>query len=230
MPPCQLGSIPSSRSNILRCFVIVSAYNCVMTDSTLDTKNLDLTRQIYDKSHESRDKALLTLCSAALGVSLTFYEKVYTGHALWLLKATWICLALSMLSMLYSYITAAHTADRLDTYTVNKEKYEHDIKFKTNIHKWARWTKRLNMVAISGFTFGIILFIIFAIINIGQGKIMTDPRELQNGLPPLSSMLPDLSKGTPPLTSTMPVMPVAAPVAPAAPAAPATGGTNGTGQ
>jgi len=222
VPPCQLGSIPSSRSNFMRCHVGVSAYNCVMTDSDIDTKNLDLIRQIYDKSHESRDKALLTLCSAALGVSLTFYEKVYTGHALWLLNITWVCLAVSMLSTVYSFITAARTADRLDTFNVNKAKYENDIKFITSIHKWARYTKRLNILAISGFTFGIVLFIIFAIINTGQGKNMGDPRELQNGLPPMSSMMPDLAKGTPPISSAMPVVPAA----PAAPAAPAQAGGN----
>ena len=201
-----------------------------MTEKSLDDKNLDLIRQIYDKSHESRDKALLTLCSAALGVSLTFYEKVYCGHVLWLLMITWVCLATSMLATLYSFITAAYTADRLDTYTVNKDKYKDDHKFIASIHRWARWTKRLNAISISGFTFGVFLFIIFAIINTWQGKNMSDPRELQNGLSPLSSMMPsgDVQKGTPPLSSTLPAAPAAEPVA-AAPSAPA-GGSTGEGQ
>jgi hypothetical protein len=198
-----------------------------MTEKNIDDKNLDLIRQIYDKSHESRDKALLTLCSASLGISLTFYEKVYSGHALWLLILTWVCLSVSMLSTLYSFITAAATADRLDTFNVNKEKYEQDEKFIKSIHKWAGYTKRLNTLAISGFTFGIFLFIIFAIINTWQGKNMADPREIQNGLTPLTSMMPsgDVQKGMPPLTSMLPAAPAAAPVTPAAPVpAPTTNG------
>lgn len=199
-----------------------------MTEKNIDDKNLDLIRQIYDKSHESRDKALLTLCSASLGLSLTFYEKVYSGHSLWLLVLTWVFLAVSMLSTLYSFITAAYTADRLDTYTVNKEKYKDDEKFIAGIHRWADWTKRLNFISISGFTLGVFLFIIFAIINTWQGKDMSNPRELQNGLTPLSSMMPsgDVHKGTPPLSSALPSAPAAPAAVPVAPAttAPANGG------
>lgn len=192
-----------------------------MAENPDELKDLDIIRQIYSKSHESRDKALLTLCSASLAVSLTFFEKVYTGHALWLLKATWICLGASMLCTLYSFITAAYTADRLDTYTRNKEKYENDEKFSRCVYRGARCTKWLNSISTSGFTLGVILFIIFAIINTRQGDKMSDPRELQNGLPPLSSMMPDLTKGIPPLSSTMPAAPVSAPAAPAVPAVPA---------
>lgn len=193
-----------------------------MAEKNIDEKNLDLIRQIYDKSHESRDKALLTLCSAALGLSLSFYEKVYSGHSLWLLMLTWMCLAASMLATLYSFITAACTADRLDTYTVDKEKYQDDQKFIASIHRWANWTKRLNITSISGFTLGVLLFIIFAIINTSQEKTMSDHRELQNGLTPPSSLMPtsDVQKGTPPLSSTLPAAPAAPAPAPAAPQTP----------
>ena len=134
-----------------------------MNEKSPDNKDLE---QIRQSSHESRDKALLTLCSAGLAFSLAFYEKLYSGHVIWLLILTWGFFAVSMLAVIWSFVTAEKAVDRLEDYLHNKEKYKNNKKFTNSIRELNRWTKLLNITSIGSFTFATIIFIIFCTINI----------------------------------------------------------------
>jgi hypothetical protein len=58
------------------------------------------------KAQEDYDKAVLSLSGGGLGVSLAFVEKVVGAGSLrdsWLLAGSWLCWAVSIACVLYSY-------------------------------------------------------------------------------------------------------------------------------
>jgi len=173
-----------------------------------DKDDIAFVRALHTKSHDARDKALITLCSSALGFSLVFYEKVYSGHYLWVLILTWLLFAVSMLATLYSFETAAFAADSLASYY--KEKSDG---LSYAVKKYTALTNRFNRISLVCFTLGVIMFMIFAISNtLYKGTNMTktfaqdgspiltsmNPTEFQNGQPVLKSIMPiNLEKGAP---------------------------------
>lgn len=180
-----------------------------------NTKDSDLFEELHTKNNEARDKALLTLSSAALGFSVVFLDKVPPHACLYLVYFIWIFFTGAMLSVLYSFQTGAKLLNKLSEYEKNKEKYVEDIKFIVSIHNWHSLTIWLHRLAIIFFTIGVITFMVFSISNLQQKQdTMTKntinfptgdaacvttaklPGLIQNGYTPTASMLPAMPAPT----------------------------------
>jgi hypothetical protein len=173
-------------------------------------------REINKSNQVARDKALLTLCSAALGFSLLFFEKSYEGQCLELLIATWILLAFSLLATVYSFEVSARTGDKLESYLVAKGEKNGELEDKIterNILTYNALAECLNIAALMSFTFGIITFMIFAISNAIQEDRMSKttqiehsaiPRTIEKGSTIPTSMLPSKVEA-PAVTVTQPI-------------------------
>jgi len=120
------------------------------------------------------DKSILTISAGAFGISLTFYNqiapKLKSGTEYFLIIA-WICLGLSMITILISIFTSRLACLRgieiLEKMYFPQERNENNKKEEKNFP--AFWTKRLNIFSIMVFIAGIIFLAIFSIVNLING-------------------------------------------------------------
>jgi hypothetical protein len=118
------------------------------------------------ESQRSYDKAVLTLSGGALGVTVSFLKNVIHGAAIHLdlLALSWICWGISLSCVLYSFY-ASNLALRkallqLDAQTIGQQRPGGAFDILTAI---------LNFAAGALFLVGILLFVIFAFANLGDG-------------------------------------------------------------
>ena len=116
--------------------------------------------QAEQKAQESYDKTVLTLSGGALGVSLTFIDKIVGREGVrtapgYLLGA-WICWGFSMAFVLASFYFSQRalrkTVEQIDAGTLEKERPG---------GCWTCFTLTLNALGGLGFIVGLILMIIF---------------------------------------------------------------------
>jgi hypothetical protein len=141
-------------------------------DTPLDPKTYISTRQSYDEAELEvsgrYDKWILTLSGGALGLSITFIEKIAknpTIDTLWWLKLSWGCLILSLLSALLSLVTSqsAIRENRKELDLANIEQRAPRLKFP----RWFTWiTNGLNWGALVLFILGTVFLCIFSFKNI----------------------------------------------------------------
>lgn len=118
----------------------------------------EINRRISENDN-NRDKALLTLSSSLLGASV-FFIKPEDGGNIWLLSASWIFIAITMLITLYSFdvSTKAHRilwdADNED----DEEKY---AQLEEQCDRCFSRVDTLHKMSIIFFTCGIITLLIF---------------------------------------------------------------------
>lgn len=158
-------------------------------DDSVRNSNQKLYHELHMKNIEARDKAILTLCSASLAFSLSVYEKVYTGVYPCLLILVWALFAISVLSTLYSFISAEKLADNLITLESKNGKGEDVNNLHKTIHFWNKLSHWLSRVSVGGFTVGLVLFVVFSSVNL-MGKDMSDRRIIENGYTPPTTALP----------------------------------------
>jgi hypothetical protein len=119
-------------------------------------KHLVDTRQ---KSQDAYDKTVLALSAGALGVTISFVKEIVGGHPvlLRLLLVAWICWGISCATVLYSHFSsvAAHN-EAIAALDENRE---------PNIGS-DKATKILNLVSGALFLLGLLLFCVFAYINL----------------------------------------------------------------
>ncbi len=131
-------------------------------------------RQSYDDAELEvsgrYDKWILTLSGGALGLSITFIEKIAknpTPETLYLLKLSWGCLVISLLSALLSLVTSQsairETRKKLDL--AYSEKRDPNLGFP----RWfTNFTNLLNWGSLFLFIVGVIFLCFFSFKNIDQ--------------------------------------------------------------
>ena len=111
------------------------------------------------KSQDAYDKTVLALSAGALGVTISFVKEIVGGHpvSLRLLLVAWICWGISCATVLYSHFSsvAAHN-EAIAALDENRE---------PNIGS-DKATKILNLVSGALFLLGLLLFCVFAYINL----------------------------------------------------------------
>jgi hypothetical protein len=111
------------------------------------------------KSQDAYDKTVLALSAGALGVTISFVKEIVGGHPvlLRLLLVAWICWGISCATVLYSHFSsvAAHN-EAIAALDENRE---------PNIGS-DKATKILNLVSGALFLLGLLLFCVFAYINL----------------------------------------------------------------
>ena len=120
----------------------------------------DRTSQLMNLRAEAErqfDKQIVYLSGGALVFSIGFVKDIIGVNKLpvckWLLIASWVCFAVSLIVNLFSYLSSRKAID--------KELLEEEKK--SNLYNYL--TKNLNWLSISGLLLGLILLIVFATIN-----------------------------------------------------------------
>lgn len=113
---------------------------------------------------QEKDKAILMLATAMLGVSLTFIDrlvKMDVAVFLWLLEVAWLGFVLSILSTLLSFHASQFGLDRL---MVQARRYyiDKDESAYKEPNRGRTWTVWLNGIATT--TFAIAVFVLVAFI------------------------------------------------------------------
>jgi hypothetical protein len=140
----------------------------------LDQETYRSTRQAYDEAELEvsgrYDKWVLTLSGGALGLSITFIEKIAknpTADTLFWLKVSWACLILSLLFELLSLITSqsAIRENRRELDLAHSENRAPGFAFP---RRFTNITNGLNWGSLLLFVFGITFLCIFSFPNIDQ--------------------------------------------------------------
>ena len=142
------------------------------TESTEDIKYktyIDERASLNTAEKESSqffDKSVLTLAAGALGLSLTFIDKIAKTpkeSTFPFLYLAWIFFCASLLSTLISLLTSQH-ACRKQREILEKDYFEEQSVNTCNLQ--AKVTSFLNWVSIILFILGIVGLIIFSILNV----------------------------------------------------------------
>lgn len=129
--------------------------------SSDDFKNLEKT---YDKSQDDFERQLSYISAGALGLTITFFDKIVPvkteAIAIWLIITAWVSLALTLLINLFSHQLAS-----VFLYNTIKEINED----KEDLQK--RYTRdkiiqRINWLTLFLLFIGIVFIVIFSSLNI----------------------------------------------------------------
>ena len=121
----------------------------------------DLLQGLSIKSQEQYDKTLLTLSTGALGLSFAFIidiVNISSATNINYLTGSWICLTLSILCILISFLSAKHALDKAIEAEDSGEVYESSID---------RLTSILNWMSAAFFVNGLIFLTVFIKLNLG---------------------------------------------------------------
>ena len=146
---------------------------------------------------EAYDKAILTLSGGFLALSLSFIKEILpAGSITWtgLLYASWVLLALAIISTVISFrvSNAAIEGQLAQTHRYYKEKDESAFT-KSRLSRSVDW---LNNVSGGLFIFGVVLTVVFVILNFSEEKSMSNksgsgPTRLDEGhtVPPMQRVV-----------------------------------------
>jgi hypothetical protein len=116
---------------------------------------------------EQYDKALLTLSSAALGISVTFVTDYVSAHEavrVWALYGSWLLLFCSIIVTMASFLISQESINEqlhlAESYYLNNDESA------LRVSKWARYTDHANLVAGGLFLVGVLLTIVFMYSNV----------------------------------------------------------------
>ncbi len=143
-------------------------------DEPLDQETYISTRKFYDEAElevsRRYDKWILTLSGGALGLSITFMDKIAknpTKDTLLWLKLSWGSLVFSLLAALLSLVTSQSA--------IRENRKELDSAYSENraptftFQKWFTWiTNILNWGSLLLFILGVIFLCVFSFKNIDQ--------------------------------------------------------------
>ena len=132
---------------------------------------LDERKQLIDAERNTAqqfDKAILTLASGALGLSITFIKQIAPhpkSQSIYFLIVAWVLFSFSILSTLISFLIS-QAACRRQREILDQDISEKEHKINNNA---ADWTNRLNYLSIAFFILGIVFLIIFSAVNLPKG-------------------------------------------------------------
>lgn len=128
------------------------------------TTLIDINRE----AARSFDQTMITLSAGALGLSLTFVRYIAPEPVSTIfLIISWICLILSMLSILISFMCTQYSC--LNQIKIIDELIEGKTEFKDtskNSNRWIKRTEIANITSVITFIIGVSLLAFFAINNL----------------------------------------------------------------
>lgn len=122
--------------------------------------------EIEVKASERFDHWILTLSAGALGLSVTFLEKIAPhpkSWSLWLLGASWLCMLGTLILSLVSQLTSQASMQRQRD--ILAEEHKGDTEEGTSINKPSQTTARLNVISMIAFAVGVLLMCSFSLVN-----------------------------------------------------------------
>jgi len=120
-----------------------------------------LLQELSVKSQEQYDKTVITLSTGALGLSFVFIKDVVdvkVASNINFLTGAWICFALSVLSVLLSFLASKYALDRAIVAEDNNEEI--------GIDRADSITTILNWLSAAFFIVGLVFMIVFVKLNL----------------------------------------------------------------
>lgn len=127
-----------------------------------------LKRQLSNS--ENFDRSILTLSSAALGLSVAFIKSIVDvpeACHLWLLIASWCCFAFAIISTLLSYHVSQWGIGR-DLALSERYYLKQDDEARNEKNHFATWNDWLGYASAVLFVVGIVALILFASVNLTE--------------------------------------------------------------
>lgn len=122
----------------------------------MDEERKKILTSIRDYSEEQFDQLIVYLSGGGLVLTIGFVNNIIkfeTSVAQWLLLTTWICFTISMITILFSHRSSLRS---MNLELLGKDK-------KSDF--WDNVTKFLNWFGLLSFILGVILFVIYIILN-----------------------------------------------------------------
>jgi hypothetical protein len=138
-----------------------------------ETRTDLLTRQLSNS--EKLDGAILTLSTAALGVSIAFIHNVVSldkAQSIYLLKISWCLFGFSIVSTLVSFIVSQFGI-KTQLYYAKEYYLNNNQEYLTKPNTAAKWTDHLNYISAFLFIAALFFTISFVILNLGDNCIMS---------------------------------------------------------
>lgn len=117
---------------------------------------------------EAFDKAVLTLSSSFLGLSLIFYRSVIPEgdvYCIEYLKYSWVSFVVAIISTVLSFF-ASQASLKDEAFYAERYYNFNDDDYENKQSKWTRITEFLNLVSAFGFILGVVLMFMFVTKNI----------------------------------------------------------------
>lgn len=117
------------------------------------------------KSDDDFEKYITFIASGALGLSVVFMDKISPlkeSKFIWIIAVGWVVLAITLfINLLSHYLSSKYTTKSIDDIDVNKT-YNTIVE---NINSRNKVIDILNLISIISLGIGILLILIFTIIN-----------------------------------------------------------------
>jgi len=165
------------RAITVRCESLTDNEGGVAEDQTERQAYLEERKLLIDAEREasrSFDQAMITLSAGALGLSVTFIEKLAPAPAVsqWLLYSAWSCFTVALLAILSSFLCSQFAMRRqrdINDANYERETSEDSVSGELNSeerNRWATVTNILNWSSIVCFILGVAFLLIFSIVNL----------------------------------------------------------------
>ena len=128
---------------------------------------LSMLYKARDYGEEQYDKLIVYISSGALVLTVGLVKEIVDLNKTkypFLLYFSWICFAFSLISILLSHKTCLITMNHAIKEEKEKKKDDKSRKSKG----WNRFTSGLNLVALLSLMFGIILFVVFLVLEFSK--------------------------------------------------------------
>ena len=138
---------------------------------------------------DTYDRALLTLSSVLLGLSLTFTQNVVplsTASQLWLLIVSWSLFAFTIVSVMASFIYGQHSFKRLKE-GARRYYLDGDTSANKLSEQISDAIRRVNTLSGLSFITAIVLFTIFVGINVSGGNDVSGDKKREERSQPAST-------------------------------------------
>jgi hypothetical protein len=152
-------------------------------------------KRIYEKTREHTlksqlsnsenfDRAVLSLATAFLGVSLTFTDRIVpliSANFIWSIYIGWSCFIFAIMTTLVSYLVSQKALKIFDDYAMNYYLEFKDEYFnRTNV--WDKWNNKLSYLSVSFFISGVLFTALFLYLNINQMRLTVSDNNKKNNL------------------------------------------------
>jgi magnesium-transporting ATPase (P-type) len=139
--------------------------------------------EMEQKSADQHDKAILTIASGGLALSITFLKDIAPNplSETWkYLGVSWACFVLGILAVLLSFLTS-QSACRKQRDFLDKLYQDGSASVADKKNWWSSWTHWLNWVSYALVFFAVVFFTFFSWLNLGKGghETMTDKPQNQ---------------------------------------------------
>jgi hypothetical protein len=133
---------------------------------------LEERKLLIDEEREAArtfDKAMLTLSGGALGLSLSFIKQLVPHpHLIGLLATAWSSLAVALLATILGLHISQSAIRRARDMLDGDQRGDKDALNQKNTP--ARWTDCFNWIAATTFMVGIVLLVMFALLNLKSNE------------------------------------------------------------